>query len=129
MWVGIIAIIFNISTPSVPHVGDGEIKTEIKKDILTDVALAFSGNGSYDCRDMEGKVKYTIADDKVKIETSGGKSTVIVKNGYSYTFNNNTKKWIQIELREGLAVPGSGFYPKLELTCHEIEVDVKEFNT
>ncbi len=113
---------------TVETIGPDETKTEElpPQDMLK---KAFSGNGSYDCRDKDGKKRYAILNNLIKIESVDGSSKVVIKNNKTYTYNPNTKAWIEFGLREGLAVPGSGVYPKIGLDCEEIEIEVDEFNT
>jgi hypothetical protein len=92
-------------------------------------AMAFSGNGSYDCRSSDGALRYAIQNSFVKIEKLDGTSKVIIKNNKTYTLNVGTGAWKESEIREGLAIPGSGNYPRINMECKEINLTEKEFNT
>jgi len=94
-----------------------------------EIALAFSGNGSYDCRSSDGELRYAIQNSFIKIEKLDGTSKVIIKNNRTYTLNVDTGAWKDSEVREGLSIPGSGNYPRIEMECKEINLTEKEFNT
>ncbi|MBI2672268.1 hypothetical protein HYX16_05015 [Candidatus Woesearchaeota archaeon] len=94
-----------------------------------DISSAFSGKGTYDCRSSDGELRYAIQDSFIKIEKLDGSSKVIIKNNKTYTLNVNTGVWKEGEVREGLSIPGSGNYPKIEMECKEINLTEKEFNT
>jgi len=89
---------------------------------------AFSGKGSYECRTEDKKVRYFIKDSIIKIEKIDGTSKLIIKNNKTYTLNVKTGEWGESESKQGLAIPGSGIYPKIKLECEKIEVNEKEFN-
>ena len=97
--------------------------------ILTDMEKAFSGKGSYECRTLDGEVKYFIKNTLLKIEKIDGSSKVIIKSGKIYTLNTKTNEWIETNLRAGIAIPGSGVYPKVKLECKETKIKNEEFDT
>ncbi|MFH1592354.1 MAG: hypothetical protein ABIB47_03230 [Candidatus Woesearchaeota archaeon] len=117
-------------TFAVPFI-EGTQEEEQVREIIDkeDVLLAFSGNGSYDCRSEDGSTRYLIKNVFIKIEELDGSSKVVIKNDKIYTFNVNTGLWVESELREGIAVPGSGVYPKTVLECQGEEIDESEFDT
>ena len=96
---------------------------------MDSVKLAFSGNGTYDCRSEDGNTKYAIKNTWLKIEELDGSSKAIIKNNLTYTLNIETGAWITSAIREDVAVPGSGIYPKTTLDCQSAEIEEQEFDT
>jgi len=93
------------------------------------VLEAFSGTGDYECRSEDGSIRYAIKDEFLKIEKLDGSSKVIIKNNKTHALDIRTDKWIESELLEGVAVPGSGIYPKSILECQKINISIGEFDT
>ena len=113
-----------------------EIPEEAQEEIVEEpvvlvdsVKLAFSGNGTYDCRSEDGNTKYAIKNTWLKIEELDGSSKAIIKNNLTYTLNIETGAWITSAIREDVAVPGSGIYPKTTLDCQSAEIEEQEFDT
>ena len=133
----IIILSFSILKPDSREVGvisesdandsavDGKEVVE-KQDL---VKLAFSGNGTYDCRSDDGAVRYAIVDAFIKIEKLDGTSKIVIKDNTVYTKNVNTGEWVESNVTEGIAVPGSGVYPKTKLNCQQTEIEESEFDT
>ena len=125
-------ILFNIMNKNVKEVSPNNLK-ELSKEkqeiILTDVEKAFSGKGSYECRNLDGEIKYSIKDTMLKIEKIDGSSKIIIKSGKIYNLNIKTKEWDESNLREGIAAPGTGVYPKVELGCIETKLKNEDFDT
>jgi len=99
------------------------------QDNAQDVLVAFSGNGTYDCRNLENTIRYAIIDKSIKIEKLDGSSKVVVKDNKLFTLNINTGAWVESALKEGLPLPGSGIYPKTVLKCQQITIEASEFDT
>ena len=104
-----------------------KLDTQDKPD--KNIYLAFSGNGSYECRSEDGSIRYAIKDTFLKIEKLDGSSKVVIKNNKTYALNIKGKNWTESPLREGIAVPGSGTYPKTILKCQNASIKESEFNT
>ncbi len=102
-----------------------EKEVELKNDVIE----AFSGTGTYECRNKENTIKYLISDKLLKIEKLDSSSKVIIKQNKTYTLNTQTKKWVESEIKETIPLPGSGIYPKTELSCKQSQVNATEFNT
>ena len=65
----------------------------------------------------------------MKIEKLDGTSKVTVKNNKTYTYNIKTKVWLESPIKEGVALPGTGIYPKVTLVCKEEDLALNIFNT
>ena len=103
-----------------------ETTKEIDKDLIT---LAFSGNGSYECRTLDMKTKYTILNKDIRIERLDIDSKIIIKGNSTYTYNFKTDNWKISEVKKGLSIPGSGIPPKIELDCIAAPINKTEFIT
>ena len=127
---------FRVSEKEVPGVIEGipqvvEDADGGKSDGVVDdvVLLAFSGNGSYECRSEDGGIRYAIKNTLLKIEELDGSSKVVIKNNKTYALNIKTGVWIETSLRESLPVPGTGRYPKTILHCLRAPIELQEFST
>ncbi len=90
------------------------------------VKKAFSGNGTYTCRD--DIVRYYIKDQLLRADGTDGKSAIIIKEGFSYTYDVNRDKWIKSEVKKDIVLPGSGKFPSDSLNCKEEALDISIFN-
>jgi hypothetical protein len=134
-------LIFNMKDKTEDNFGNintqvkEEIKIEDKEEVLeklsdfVDIKKAFSGEGSYECRNFDNNIKYFIRNTLLKIEKTDDSSKLIIKNNKMYIFNVKKNEWIESELKKDLAVPGSGMYPDVELECKKSDIEEKEFAT
>ena len=129
VWIVILLLLFWPSSSSISL--DRFSLTEDSERLPVDITVqrAFSGSGSYECTDPEGKLRYRILNTFLKVELVGGTEKVIIKNNKTYTFDTQENIWKESEPRERLALPGSGIYPKVLLTCREVTLNEEEFST
>jgi len=98
------------------------------------LGTAFSGSGQYKCDFEKAGVKavYYIIDKKMRIETmvDNKLNTVVVVDGYTYTYLDSKDAWAKVKTPSSTTVPGSGKIPSgsgIEFNCYNANIEESQF--